>query len=42
MATAQILVKMIDVLEARGIRSLGQALEASDRVQELKGLQDRF
>ena len=41
-ATAQVLVKMIDVLEARGIRSLGQALEASDRIQDIKGLQDRF
>jgi len=40
--TAKVLVKMIEVLEARGIRSLDQALEASDRVQELKGLQDRF
>ncbi len=42
MATAQVLVKMIDVLEARGIRSLGQALEASDRIQDIKGLEDRF
>ena len=40
--TAEVLVKMIDVLEARGIRNLGEALEASDRVQEIKRLQERF
>ena len=40
--TAEVFVKMIDVLEARGIRNLGQALEASDRVQEIKRLQERF
>ncbi len=40
--TAEVFVKMIDVLEARGIRDLGQALEASDRVQEIKRLQERF
>jgi len=41
-ATAEVFVKMIDVLEARGIRNLGQVLEASDRVQAIKGLQERF
>jgi len=40
--TAQVLVKMIAVLEARGIRTLGEALAASDRIQEIKSLQDRF
>ena len=40
--TAAVLVKMIDVLEARGIRTLGEALAASDRIQDTKGLQDRF
>lgn len=40
--TAEILVKMIEVLEARGIRSLGEALAASDRIQDAKGLRDRF
>ena len=40
--TAQVLVKMIEVLEARGIRTLGEALAASDRIQEIKSLQDRF
>ena len=40
--TAEILVKMIDVLEARGIRTLGEALAASDRIQDIKGLKNRF
>lgn len=40
--TAEVFVKMIDVLEARGIRNLSQALEASDGVQEIKRLQERF
>jgi DNA polymerase III epsilon subunit len=42
MTTAEVFVKMIDVLAARGIRNLGQALEASDRIQEIKRLQGRF
>ena len=41
-ATAEVFVKMIDVLAARGICNLGQALEASDRVQAIKGLQEGF
>jgi DNA polymerase-3 subunit epsilon len=40
--TAEVFVKMIDVLEARGIRHLGEALEAADRVQEIKRMQERF
>ena len=40
--TAEIFVKMIGVLESRGIGSLGEALETSDRVQEIKRLQERF
>jgi DNA polymerase III epsilon subunit len=40
--TAEVFVRMIGVLEARGIRDLGQALEASDRIQEIKRLQERF
>ena len=42
LTTAEVFVKMIDVLEARGIRHLGEALEAADRVQEIKRLQERF
>jgi DNA polymerase-3 subunit epsilon len=42
MTTAEVFVKMIDVLAARGIRNLGQALEASDRIQEIKRLQGTF
>jgi DNA polymerase III epsilon subunit len=40
--TAEVFASMIDVLEARGIRTLGEALEASDRVYEIKRLQERF
>jgi len=40
--TAEVLVKMIDALEARGIRNLGEALEAEDRIQEIKRMQARF
>jgi DNA polymerase III subunit epsilon len=40
--TAEVFVKMIAVLESRGIRTLGQALEAADGVQEIKRLQERF
>jgi hypothetical protein len=40
--TAEVLVKMIEVLEARGIGSLGQALAASDRIQDSQGLRNEF
>ncbi len=40
--TAEVFIKMIDVLESRGIRTLGEALEAADRVQEIKRMQERF
>jgi DNA polymerase-3 subunit epsilon len=40
--TAEVFVKMIDVLAVRGIRNLGEALEASDRIQEMKRLQEKF
>jgi len=30
------------VLEARGIRTLGEALAASDRIQDIKDLKNRF
>jgi DNA polymerase III epsilon subunit len=40
--TAEVFVSMMGVLEARGIRTLGEALEASDRVHEIKRLQERF
>jgi DNA polymerase-3 subunit epsilon len=42
MTTAEVFVKMIDVLAVRGIHNLGQALEASDRIQQVKRLQERF
>lgn len=40
--TAEVLIKMIGVLEARGIHKLGEALEACDRVHELKRRQEQF
>lgn len=40
--TAEVFAAMIDVLEARGISTLGQALQACDGVQEIKRLQERF
>lgn len=40
--TAEVFVKMIDMLEVRGIDTLGEALEAADRIQEIKRMQERF
>lgn len=40
--TAEIFVAMMGVLEARGIRTLGEAVAASDRVHAIKRLQERF
>ena len=42
LTTAEVFVSMLAVLEARGIRTLGEAMEASDRVYEVKRLQARF
>jgi len=40
--TAEVFVKMIDALAARGIETLGEALEAADRIHTIKRLQERF
>ncbi|NIM28185.1 MAG: hypothetical protein GTO67_12535 [Gammaproteobacteria bacterium] len=40
--TAEVFIRMIDVLEARDIRTLGEALQAADTVQEVKRLQEKF
>jgi DNA polymerase III epsilon subunit len=40
--TAEVLIKMIDVLEARGIHKLAEALAACDQVHELKRRQEQF
>lgn len=42
MTTAEIFVEIIDVLAVRGIHKLGEALEASDRIQAIKRLQEKF
>ncbi len=42
MATAGIFARMLDPLEARGIRTLGQALEASEGPVEIRRRQAEF
>ena len=40
--TAGVFLRMLDMLEARGIRTLGQAIEASMRISHVRELQKRF
>lgn len=40
--TARVFINMLDVLESRGIRNLGEALEAADRIQDIKRMQESF
>ena len=42
MANAAILVRMIDLLEARGVTTLGQALDAANAMIEVRKLQTQF
>jgi DNA polymerase III subunit epsilon len=42
LVTAQIFVHLLDLLEANGIRTLAQALEASDKMVEIRKLQASF
>lgn len=42
LTTAAILLRMIPLLEARGIHTLDQAIAASDRIVEVKAQQARF
>jgi DNA polymerase-3 subunit epsilon len=42
MATAGIFARMLDLLETRGIRTLGQALEASEGLVEIRRQQAKF
>jgi DNA polymerase III subunit epsilon len=42
LVTAQIFLKLLDLLEAQGITTLGQALEASDRMVEIRKTQAHF
>ncbi len=42
MITAGVFVQMLELLEARGIRTLEQAIEASSRIVEIRKLQAQF
>jgi DNA polymerase-3 subunit epsilon len=42
LTTADVLVRMLSALEGRGVRTLGQALEAADKVYEIRRLQEQF
>lgn len=42
MVTAAIWVKMVELLEQRGVRTLGEALGASDQMAEVRRMQARF
>jgi DNA polymerase-3 subunit epsilon len=40
--TAQVFLKLLDLLQAQGVNTLGQALEASDRMVEIRKTQANF
>ncbi|NQV84468.1 MAG: hypothetical protein HQ494_11680 [Rhodospirillales bacterium] len=42
LVTAGVFLRMLDMLEARGIRTLGQAIEASSRISHVREMQKRF
>ncbi len=42
LVTAQVFLKLLDLLEAQGVTTLGQALEASDRMVEIRKTQANF
>ncbi len=42
LVTAKIFLRMLDMLEARGIRTLGQAIEASSRISHVREMQKQF
>jgi DNA polymerase-3 subunit epsilon len=42
LVTAQVFIKLLDLLEAQGIKTLGQALEASEKMVQIRKQQARF
>ena len=42
LVTARVFIKLLDLLEAQGIQTLGQALEASDKMVEIRKTQANF
>ncbi|MDA0305433.1 MAG: exonuclease domain-containing protein [Proteobacteria bacterium] len=42
LVTAGVFLRMLDMLETRGIRTLGQAIEASNRISHVRELQKQF
>ena len=42
LVTAGVFLRMLDMLEARGIRTLGQAIEASSKISHIRDMQKRF
>ncbi len=42
LVTAQVFLKLLDLLEAQGVKTLGQALEASDKMVEIRKTQANF
>ena len=42
LVTAQVFLKLLDLLEAQGICTLGQALEASERMVAIRKTQANF
>ncbi len=42
LVTAQVFLKLLDLMEAQGVQTLGQALEASDKMVEIRKTQANF
>lgn len=42
LVTAEVFIRLLDLLEAQGIRTLGQALKASEQMVEIRKTQARF
>ena len=42
LVTAQVFVKLLDLMQTQGINTLGQAMEASEKMVEIRKMQARF